>query len=220
MDKDPFRHKGGADTKQGGKGVIVKGGPPFFQGIIGCRLDTTDRAGTGAMGVAALPDRRPCFERKRRQPPWKRSGWKTAPNRPQGIGPQVPPPAPCPAAHHLPTRHRRQTATARTRPAVPRSVAAQAEPQPGNPCGRNRHADRQQTPQYGSTCGRVRRAHQAKSSDAALFLYVPGRHGSGMVVGFACDGVEKHGAHGAPYRRRNPLPVDFSCFQAPPRGRV
>ena len=44
MDKDAFRHKGGADTQQGGKAVIVKAGPPFFQGIIGCRLDATGPA--------------------------------------------------------------------------------------------------------------------------------------------------------------------------------
>ena len=76
---------------------------------------------------------------------------------------------------------------------------------------RNRRAERQQNPQHGSTCGRVRRAHQAKSSDAALFFDVPGRNGPGMVVGFACDGVEKHGAHGAPYRTRN----SSCCFFNP-----
>ncbi len=68
---------------------------------------------------------------------------------------------------------------------------------------RNRRAERQQPPQHGSTCGRVRRAHQAKSSDAALFFEVPGRHKPGMVVGFACNGEKKHGAHGALYRTRN-----------------
>ena len=72
-----------------------------------------------------------------------------------------------------------------------RSVAALAEPLPRNPCGRNRHADRQQTPQHGCTCGRVRRAHQVKSSDAALFFDVPGRHRPGMVVGFAGDATGK-----------------------------
>ena len=39
-----------------------------------------------------------------------------------------------------------------------RSVAAQAEPQPDNPCWRNRDADRQQPLQHGSTYGKVRRA--------------------------------------------------------------
>jgi hypothetical protein len=86
-----------------------------------------------------------------------------------------------------------------------RSVAAQFEPQTGQPMRlRNRRAERQQPPQHGSTCGRVRRAHQVKSSsDAALFFEVPGRHKPGMVVGFACNGEKKHGAHGALYRTRN-----------------
>ena len=73
---------------------------------------------------------------------------------------------------------------------------------------RNRRAERQQPPQHGSTSGRVRRAHQVKSSDAVLFPDVPGRHKPRMVVGFACDGVEKHGAHGAPYARAI-HPADF-----------
>ena len=50
---------------------------------------------------------------------------------------------------------------------------------------------------------RVRRAHQRKIHRRRTFPDVRGRHEMGMGVGCAFDGVEKNGAHGAPYRTLN-----------------